>query len=267
MGNGPGGLADYQRLFEKYDRLQGAFVWEWIDHGVADERHGYAYGGDFGEELHDGNFVCDGLLFPDRTPSPGLIEFKKVIEPVRITVDGDAGAVRVTNRYDFRDLSHLAFDWTYEVEGEAVERGTLTVPPLTPGESTDVKLSAPAAGDASGYWTIRAMGADCEEVAWGQSAPTTPKSVVSTVVGERPSTAGDVLTLGPATFDARTGDLRTIGDVALASAPRLDVWRAPRTTTTARAGRTTSGSACCGDSSACTACNTAWTAWSWTGAR
>lgn len=71
MGNGPGGLADYQRLFTAYDRVQGGFIWEWIDHGIADERHGFAYGGDFGEELHDGNFVCDGLLFPDRTPSPG----------------------------------------------------------------------------------------------------------------------------------------------------------------------------------------------------
>lgn len=70
MGNGPGGIADYQELFEKYDRLQGGFIWEWIDHGVKHAELGYAYGGDFGEELHDGNFVCDGLIFPDRTPSP-----------------------------------------------------------------------------------------------------------------------------------------------------------------------------------------------------
>ncbi|WP_302186114.1 glycoside hydrolase family 2 TIM barrel-domain containing protein, partial [Streptomyces sp. AC550_RSS872] len=84
MGNGPGGLADYQELFEKYDRLQGGFIWEWIDHGIKHPELGYAYGGDFGEELHDGNFVCDGLIFPDRRPSPGLVEYKKVIEPVRI---------------------------------------------------------------------------------------------------------------------------------------------------------------------------------------
>ncbi|TDC04504.1 beta-galactosidase, partial [Streptomyces sp. 8K308] len=74
MGNSPGGLADYQHLFETYERCQGGFVWEWIDHGLPkrtpDGRHYFAYGGDFGEELHDGNFVCDGLLFPDRTPSP-----------------------------------------------------------------------------------------------------------------------------------------------------------------------------------------------------
>ena len=94
MGNGPGGLSEYQELFERYPRCQGGFVWEWIDHGLRqrlpDGGERFAYGGDFGEPLHDGNFVADGLLFPDRTPSPGLLEFKKVIEPVRIT--GDAGA-------------------------------------------------------------------------------------------------------------------------------------------------------------------------------
>ena len=84
MGNGPGGLADYQALFERYQRCQGGFVWEWIDHGIWNGSF-YAYGGDFGEPLHDGNFVADGLLFPDRTPSPGLLELKKVVEPVRIT--------------------------------------------------------------------------------------------------------------------------------------------------------------------------------------
>lgn len=74
MGNGPGGLTEYQRIFETYERCQGGFVWEWIDHGLrrrtADGTAYYAYGGDFGEEVHDGNFVCDGLVFPDRTPSP-----------------------------------------------------------------------------------------------------------------------------------------------------------------------------------------------------
>jgi beta-galactosidase len=106
MGNGPGGLSEYQELFERHPRCQGGFVWEWIDHGLRQGER-YAYGGDFGEPLHDGNFVADGLLFPDRTPSPGLLEFKKVIEPVRIT--GDAGRVRIANLHDFRDLSHLAF--------------------------------------------------------------------------------------------------------------------------------------------------------------
>nr|BFF24778.1 hypothetical protein GCM10025732_27430 [Glycomyces mayteni] len=74
MGNGPGGMSEYQRLFEQHERCQGGFIWEWIDHGVRmraeDGREWFAYGGDFGEPLHDGNFVVDGLVFPDREPSP-----------------------------------------------------------------------------------------------------------------------------------------------------------------------------------------------------
>ena len=111
MGNGPGGLWEYQELFERYPRCQGGFVWEWIDHGLRqrlpDGTERFAYGGDFGEPLHDGPFVADGLLFPDRTPSPGLIEFKKVIEPVRITGEASAGRLSVANLHAFRDLSHL----------------------------------------------------------------------------------------------------------------------------------------------------------------
>jgi beta-galactosidase len=89
MGNGPGGLLEYRELFEKHPRCQGGFIWEWLDHGIssrtADGREFYAYGGDFGEPLHDGSFIIDGLVFPDRTPSPGLTELAKIFEPVRIT--------------------------------------------------------------------------------------------------------------------------------------------------------------------------------------
>ncbi|MGR3868892.1 glycoside hydrolase family 2 TIM barrel-domain containing protein [Streptomyces graminifolii] len=234
MGNGPGGLADYQRLFESYDRLQGGFVWEWIDHGIKDERHGFAYGGDFGEELHDGNFVCDGLIFPDRTPSPGLIEYKKVIEPVRITGDGADGTVRVTNTYDFADLSALAFTWSYQVDGETVESGTLSVPSLAPGESADVKLPEPPAESdgAESHWTVRASlaadtawGAAGHVVGWGQFPVTArPLPSVSALAGPVPGERR--ITLGPATFDARTGELRTIGAVDITGL-RLDIWRAP----------------------------------------
>ncbi|WP_316740596.1 glycoside hydrolase family 2 TIM barrel-domain containing protein [Streptomyces sp. MK7] len=237
MGNGPGGLADYQRLFERYERLQGGFVWEWIDHGIKDDRYGYAYGGDFGEELHDGNFVCDGLLFPDRSPSPGLIEYKKVIEPVRIEGGGEGSdsTVRVTNLQDFADLSALAFEWSYQVEGETVEAGALSVPALAPGESADVKLPEPPEGPGGEtHWTVRALLASDTAwapkghvVAWGQAvvAPRTPPSVPAT---ERPvpGPAGGLITLGPAAFDARTGALRRVGEVEVTGL-RLDVWRAP----------------------------------------
>ncbi|MFF9703227.1 DUF4981 domain-containing protein [Streptomyces sp. SID4946] len=234
MGNGPGGLADYQRLFASYERLQGGFVWEWIDHGIAHPELGFAYGGDFGEELHDGNFVCDGLVLPDRRPSPGLVEYKKVLEPVGITGDGTAGAVRVTNGYDAADLSALAFSWSYQVDGETLASGPLPVPALAPGESADVKLPAPPAEapDGEAHWLIRAaLAADTawaergHVVAWGQFpvSDRTPPRVPATA---RLRVSDGVLTLGPGTFDARTGALTAVGDVAVTGL-RLDVWRAP----------------------------------------
>ncbi|MEO3754547.1 glycoside hydrolase family 2 TIM barrel-domain containing protein [Streptomyces sp. B6B3] len=241
MGNGPGGLADYQRLFETYERCQGGFVWEWIDHGLPkqteDGRTYFGYGGDFGEELHDGNFVCDGLLFPDRTPSPGLIEYKKVIEPVRITGDATSGTATVTNLHDVADLSHLAFEWAYEVEGEKVATGPLAVPPLAPGASADVTLPAPpTAGDDAGeaVWTIRAVLASDTAwaprghvVAWAQlhavpwSPPAPPRALAP------PSRDADTLRLGPGVFDTRTGELRALDELSLTQGPRLDLWRAP----------------------------------------
>ncbi|MFG2638738.1 glycoside hydrolase family 2 TIM barrel-domain containing protein [Streptomyces sp. NPDC048362] len=233
MGNGPGGLADYQRLFEVHERLQGGFVWEWIDHGIAHPGLGYAYGGDFGEELHDGNFVCDGLLFPDREPSPGLVEYKKVIEPVALTGDGRDGTVRVTNKYDFADLSALALVWSYDVDGETVESGTLPPPALAPGEAADVELPVPPPGapDGEAFWTVRAvLAADTpwapagHVVAWGQ-IPVSARRVPRVTATARAVPVGGLVTLGPGAFDARTGALRAIGGVPV-SGPRLDVWRA-----------------------------------------
>ncbi|MFF9622895.1 glycoside hydrolase family 2 TIM barrel-domain containing protein [Streptomyces griseosporeus] len=235
MGNGPGGLADYQRLFEAYDRLQGGFVWEWIDHGIRHPELGYAYGGDFGEELHDGNFVCDGLLFPDRTPSPGLAEYKKVIEPVGFDGDGPGGTVRVTNKQDFADLSELAFEWSYQVEGETVESGSLAVPALAPGASAEVKLPEPPAPHPDGgetQWTVRALlAADTawaprgHVVAWGQF-PVTARQAPAVAPTARPVRGADRITLGPAAFDARSGALLSVGAVRVRDL-RLDVWRAP----------------------------------------
>ena len=193
MGNGPGGLSEYQELFERYPRCQGGFVWEWIDHGLRqrlpDGSERFAYGGDFGEPLHDGPFVADGLLFPDRTPSPGLIEFKKVIEPVRITGDAGAGRLSVANLHDFRDLSHLVFPWTLEEEGVAVADGVLEVA-AEAGATAEVALPDLPATRGEAWLTVRAVLAADEpwapaghEVAWGQLA-VTPAAPASTP-GER----------------------------------------------------------------------------------
>jgi len=95
MGNSNGCLGEYFDAFEKYHGLQGGFVWEWVDHGIrrTDDkgRPFWAYGGDFGDEPNDLNFVCDGLVWPDRTPHPGILEFKKLAQPVGVRLGKPGG--------------------------------------------------------------------------------------------------------------------------------------------------------------------------------
>jgi beta-galactosidase len=242
MGNGPGGLAEYQKLFEKHPRLQGGFVWEWIDHGIArtgeDGGRYYAYGGDFGEEVHDGNFVADGLLFPDRTPSPALYEYKKVIEPVRIEPDPAAGLVRVTSLYDFADTSHLCFVWSLAVDGRPVADGALEVAVLDAGKSADVSFTPPVVADGNlgeSWLTVRAVlardlpwaGAG-HEVAWAQSRIEQDDHAAPGITTAARLLGGPQQTarLGPAVFDAR-GQLLRLGNIEIARSPRLDLWRAP----------------------------------------
>ena len=114
MGLGPGELVDYWELFYKYPRLIGGCIWEWCDHAIEieleDGKKGYIYGGDSGEFPHDGNFCCDGLVFPDRTPSTGLLEYKKVMQPLKVEcIDIEQGEFELLNRMDFTDLSEMSF--------------------------------------------------------------------------------------------------------------------------------------------------------------
>ncbi|MGN1128306.1 MAG: glycoside hydrolase family 2 TIM barrel-domain containing protein, partial [Candidatus Flemingiibacterium sp.] len=140
MGLGPGELTDYWELIYKYPRLIGGCIWEWCDHAVKTEK-GYIYGGDSGEFPHDGNFCCDGLVFPDRTPSTGLLEYKKVIEPLRIEcLDAENGVFRFTNLYDFTNLSEHAFCYKVICDDKTVESGSFEVS-LAPHESCEVRLS------------------------------------------------------------------------------------------------------------------------------
>jgi beta-galactosidase len=242
MGNGPGGLAEYLRLCDEYPRVQGGWVWEWIDQGLRtrDEqgREFFGYGGDFGEDLHDGNFVCDGLVFPDRTPSPGLLEFAAVIAPVRIGPGPEPGTLTVENHYEVLDLSHLRFTWSLAREGVELVRGVLPTPRLAAGERGPLPLpplEQPTGKDDEGelWLTVRAELAKPADwapeghvVARGQlrldhsgrrrpfGAPT-PAHV-----------AGEHVLLGPGRFDRATGTLVGIGDLPLRG-PRLNLWRAP----------------------------------------
>lgn len=116
MGNGPGLLEDYEKAFNAHSRLQGGWIWEWANHGLWKEEHGrgfYASGGDFGDWPNDGNFVLDGLCYSDHTSTPGLLEVKKVFQPVGLSLD-TKDKLTINNLYDFVDLSHLIA--VYKVE-------------------------------------------------------------------------------------------------------------------------------------------------------
>lgn len=145
MGNGPGGLQEYEEAFRGSKRLQGAFVWEWIDHGLLLKSEGgktdYAYGGDYGDEPNNSNFVIDGLILPDRTPSPGLLEYKKTIEPVTMQIlDAVDGKLELLSRYDFLKLDHLSLSWSVMQNGEAIQSGELRLPPIPAGEKGVISL-------------------------------------------------------------------------------------------------------------------------------
>ncbi|KAJ6094179.1 hypothetical protein N7467_003024 [Penicillium canescens] len=114
MGNGPGGLKEYIEAYRTERLLQGGFIWEWCNHGLL-KRDGdttyYAYGGDFGDEPNDADFILDGMVYSDHTPTPGLIEYKKAIEPITVTLHQSRQHLEVMNHYDFSTLDHLSVTW------------------------------------------------------------------------------------------------------------------------------------------------------------
>lgn len=138
MGNGPGGLKAYQDFYRKYRRLQGGFIWEWYDHGIYANENGheyYKYGGNYGDFPTNGNFCIDGMLMPDRTPSPALLEYKQVISPVEVgKTEGKNNEIRVRNYYDFLSLSHLYLRWWIEGREEIVQEGRIEELNMKPGE-------------------------------------------------------------------------------------------------------------------------------------
>ncbi|KAI1489922.1 intracellular beta-galactosidase BgaD [Biscogniauxia mediterranea] len=150
MGNGPGNIKEYIDAFYAYPKLQGGFVWEWANHGLLtkDAATGepyYGYGGDFDDEPNDGNFVMDGMLFSDHTPTPGLIEYKKGLEPVKVVASTPQKAT-IVNRYDFITLDHLKCSYVILDEGEPTSQaGTLEIPAgVQPGATFELALPSPS---------------------------------------------------------------------------------------------------------------------------
>ena len=266
MGNGPGDLKDYWDEIYSHERFCGGFVWEWYNHGLTiDFRSGiepsqklansmgktaggkpkYGYGGDFGEEVHDGNFCCDGLVSPARQPMPGLTEYKYVIQPARVEMlDPEKGLFLVSNLYDFTYLSRLECLWEVTRNGEAVESGNLgalSIPPQR-SETIEVPFKLPADGRCFIRFSFRQMAenpavpvgmelaaAQFELPAAEMRLPAVlPDTLLSvSEEGRYIKVAGDGFLY---TFDKRAAafsQLEAAGKVLLTEGMAFDVWRAP----------------------------------------
>ena len=155
MGNGPGDFEDYFQMIQDNDKMCGGFVWEWCDHAIA---HGtaengktiYAYGGDHGEEIHDGNFCMDGLVYPDRTAHTGLLEYKNVYRPARvISYNKESGELVLHNYMDFDDLKdYVKISYELTQDGLVISKGILSEFSVAPhGEGkTNLKINVPENG-------------------------------------------------------------------------------------------------------------------------
>ena len=155
MGNGPGDFEDYFQMIQDNDKMCGGFVWEWCDHAIA---HGtaengktiYAYGGDHGEEIHDGNFCMDGLVYPDRTVHTGLLEYKNVYRPARvISYDKESGELVLHNYMDFDDLKdYVKISYELTQDGLVISKGKLPEVSAVPHSEgkINLKINVPESG-------------------------------------------------------------------------------------------------------------------------
>ena len=265
MGNSVGSLGDYWAAIESHHGLQGGFIWELLDHGIAavrrngvnavakpgEEREFWAYGGDFGDTPNDVNFCCDGLVWPDRTPHPAMWECKKVFQPIRVTAANAANReVTITSWYDFIDTSHLSGTWELSVDGKRVQQGALAKLVLKPGEARIVQIPYTVPQTAPGqelHLTVRftdnrgvGLIKKGHEVAWSQVTipagaraairPATPAKAPAAAVhdGKRELVvSGDGFEVVITKDTGRVAAWRVGGADLLVAGPQLTAWRAP----------------------------------------
>ncbi|MEN7535570.1 glycoside hydrolase family 2 TIM barrel-domain containing protein [Aurantiacibacter flavus] len=253
MGNSLGGFQEYWDAIYEYRKLQGGFIWDWVDQTLLEHdeegRPYWAYGGDFGESRTDGNFLANGIIQPDRTLNPHAWEAKKVMQPVEIRLTGEGDAMlEVVNRYDFRDLSHLAFSWEVQQDGIVVAKGELGSLQTPAGRTQKVPLELPSIIPEPGaelYLTIKAEASAATHplvserhlVAWEQfaleSGPPAPGRVGEQSEPLMLTEAGDGLHVEGAGFavgfdpQGRLASLEFAGQQMLAAPLEPRFWRAP----------------------------------------
>ncbi|MEM8876089.1 MAG: glycoside hydrolase family 2 TIM barrel-domain containing protein [Planctomycetota bacterium] len=218
MGNGPGGLADYWDIIWKHPRLCGGGVWEWIDHGLLttlpDGTPRISYGGDFGDEPNDGNFVCDGLLFADRTPTPGLRELKQVHAPI-VAEQVDGCRLRIVTRDPFLDVTTLRLCWEQLAEGAVQHHGELDIEPGI------IDLPCEPTGEGERHLTVRFVLRDA--TSWAEAKHEVSVCQFELAPGERPNLPSESAAAMTIRYDEADKTL-ALDDLA---APRLTFWRSP----------------------------------------
>jgi beta-galactosidase len=147
MGNSNGTLAEYWEVIESTRGLQGGFIWEMWDHGpvqtMPDGSKRNAYGGDYGETKHDGNFCCDGMVFPDRTAKPAMHEFKAIAAPAVVSaIKAATGQFKIFNKNFFKDLSEYQLQWSITCDGIIQDGGVVKLPKVGPRKSANFKVSS-----------------------------------------------------------------------------------------------------------------------------
>ncbi|SDT89701.1 beta-galactosidase [Verrucomicrobium sp. GAS474] len=254
MGNSNGSLADYWDAFEKYPGLQGGFIWEWIDHGLkqktADGKDYWAYGGDFGDTPNDLNFVCDGLVWPDRKPHPAVAEFRYLAQPAKaVAFNPKTGILQIKNKLDFATLAAIRGFWEVKVDGVVKAKGKLPVLKTAPQKTEAIKLKLPALKLEPGqeaFLHLRfesavktAWCAAGHLLGWEQFALPAPKAKAKVVKAAQGKTSPLVLTksadrivvenaLVHLSVEAgRIVAFRVKGKELLLAGPELQIWRGP----------------------------------------
>jgi beta-galactosidase len=258
MGNSSGNLQDYWDVIEKYDQLQGAFVWDWVDQGFLKTKDKgesfWAYGGDYGppDTPSDRDFCCNGLVGPDRTPHPALWEIKKVYQSVKIRqtrTDRGRRAIEITNAYQFIDLSGFRIRWDFVADGATpVAQGVIDGLDIGPGGSRIYALDIPSFEPKPGaeyFLNVRVVTAAERPliprghiVASEQFEDPFVRPVEKTAAGSFPNlklsqSSGAAVIEGPdfiVTFDPATGRLASWtvqGTSLLVTGPEPNFWRAP----------------------------------------
>lgn len=240
MGNGPGRLAEYEAQVDTYRRHHGGFIWEWRDHSLRaqtpDGVEYLAYGGDFGEPLHDGNFVVDGLVRADDVPSPALAEVAAVFAPIKLTTDGRT--VHITNRHQVWDASHYRFTWALDRDGSECASGILAVPTRTERRGpkgyryATVDLPELAYVSDGGEQVLSVSAELADDTPWAPAGHLVSRAqhIVTGTPGkptrpQRMTCRETEIVLGPAVF-GRNGRLVTLGDLAV-DGPDVVLYRAP----------------------------------------